>query len=86
MVEYLDFYSETYQIPANTVLYLVSDGVYDITNESGERWGFMNLTKVLNQFSTHDALNLDQILYLAREYGNSLNFLDDFSILQVIFH
>ncbi|MDP1880401.1 MAG: SpoIIE family protein phosphatase [Parachlamydiaceae bacterium] len=79
------FSNETCKIESNNVLYLFSDGVYELNNQQGEIGTLDEFVKYLIQYENNKESYLDEIVQHSRlKQGESL-FSDDYSILRVSF-
>jgi len=77
--------SDRCDIPIGSALYIYSDGIYDLPNTFNQSaWGlgaFLNLL-VYNAHS----MGLDQLLETVQSQSSSSNFIDDLSILKIVFN
>ncbi len=76
-----DFVMDQVRIPANSCLYVFSDGVYEVSNSQGI-WGIDNWKTFL---SAHSCIALDQVLQAIQSFRGKADFDDDFSLLRVHF-
>lgn len=79
------FQNRTFQIQPGDILYLFSDGVYELAKANGAILELKEFEDILTAAEEKDVQELDRI----QKYSQSLNgpgpFPDDFSIVQVIF-
>jgi len=85
MIPDASFVSDRCDIPIGSALYIYSDGIYDLPNTFNQSaWGlgaFLNLL-VRNAHS----MGLDQILETVQSQSSSSSFIDDLSILKIVFN
>lgn len=72
-------------VPKNSVLYVFSDGVYDIPQHNGQMWGFNNLMRLLANLQQRGNLQLEQIFNQVFTDQTQSSLPDDFSLLQIAF-
>ncbi|NEQ29030.1 MAG: SpoIIE family protein phosphatase, partial [Microcoleus sp. SIO2G3] len=75
------FTSDRCVIPANSTLYVFSDGIYELTTSAG--WGFEAFVDLLTQQS--EAADLDDLLRQIQRLNAIETFADDLSILRIGF-
>ncbi len=80
-----NYHSASCEIPAQSDLYLFSDGAYEVFNTSGQLWGLENLIKALEEAAVLSGSSLDYALKAASTFNVSDHFVDDFSCLQIHF-
>ena len=67
------------------ILYIFSDGVYEVEKSDGSMWRFQEFSDFMNQVKTDDQSILDHLFTHAKELGNSEKLEDDFTIVEVAF-
>ncbi len=77
------FTSDRCQIPAASILYLFSDGLYETNPFDLDVWNLDAFVHLLTQSSSSD---LDDIFQAVRDHSNIQSFIDDASLLRVQFH
>lgn len=82
-----DFQFEQYLsvVKPNSILYLFSDGIYEIPQKNNEIWGLNNFTDFLLKISGKDQATLEDLINHINKINNSNNFDDDLSILKIYF-
>ncbi len=85
MIAEIKFQSAKIKIPSNSELYLFSDGIYEITNASGELWGLQAFSQSLCQLKGIAQDNLDHIIKVAQSFSSDQPFMDDVSIVRLWF-
>ncbi|GAB4462665.1 MAG: SpoIIE family protein phosphatase [Elainellaceae cyanobacterium] len=79
------FESDRCTIPPGSLLYIFSDGIYDLPSTADQpTWGLHPFINMLSDCA--DTPNLDFLLQSVRSQGGVSNFSDDLSILQIAFH
>ncbi|GAB4140836.1 MAG: SpoIIE family protein phosphatase [Cyanobacteria bacterium J069] len=79
------FESDRCTIPPGSLLYIFSDGIYDLPSLPGQpMWGLHPFIEVLSDCA--DPPDLDKLLQAVRSQGSVSTFSDDLSILQIAFH
>jgi sigma-B regulation protein RsbU (phosphoserine phosphatase) len=79
------FESSRCTIPPGSLLYIFSDGIYDLPSPTGQpTWGLHPFINTLS--SCADTPDLDFLLQSVRTQGGVSTFSDDLSILQIAFH
>ena len=66
-------------------LYIFSDGVYEVEKSDGSMWRFQEFAEFMNKAENGDRSRLDHLYRHAKKIGNSSNFEDDFTIVEVAF-
>ncbi len=84
--ENIIYKSKTRLIDKNSILYLFSDGVYEIRQTNTKMWRLSKLIKLLAGFKTSKRQNLDRIVEHAQAIGSSKNFKDDFTLIEIVFN
>ena len=69
----------------NNLLYIFSDGVYEVEKPDGSMWRFQDFADFMNRFKTDGRSILDRLYKYARNLGKSDKLEDDFTILEVAF-
>ena len=70
-------------IGEQSVLYIFSDGVYEIEKSDGSMWQFDEFTNIMNKPGPDNQSRLDHLYQHAKLIGNQENFEDDFTIVEV---
>jgi sigma-B regulation protein RsbU (phosphoserine phosphatase) len=66
-------------------LYIFSDGVYEVEKSDGSMWRFQEFADFMSNVKTDGQSILDCLYNYAKNLGNSENFEDDFTIVEVAF-
>jgi hypothetical protein len=66
-------------------LYIFSDGVYEVEKSDGSMWRFQEFSDFMSNVKTNGQSILDRLYIHAKNLGNSENFEDDFTIVEVVF-
>jgi sigma-B regulation protein RsbU (phosphoserine phosphatase) len=66
-------------------LYVFSDGIYEVDQNSGSLWGLEKLITLLKKYQQTQERDLDHLLQHVREWHPHFQFEDDLSIMQVDF-
>ena len=66
-------------------LYVFSDGVYEVEKSDGSMWRFQEFADFMSNVKTNGQSILDRLYDYAKILGNSENFEDDFTIVEVAF-
>jgi sigma-B regulation protein RsbU (phosphoserine phosphatase) len=69
----------------NNMLYVFSDGVYEVEKLDGSMWRFQEFADFMNRVKSDGQSILDRLYSYARNLGNSEKFEDDFTIIEVAF-
>lgn len=85
MLEDIDFDQSLYEIQPNSVLYIFSDGIYEIPIGNGDIWGLDNFTNLLLHIQKEHHGNLEDVINHVHTINKSSNFDDDLSILKITF-
>ncbi|MFC1829609.1 PP2C family protein-serine/threonine phosphatase [Thermodesulfobacteriota bacterium] len=72
-------------IGKRNTLYIFSDGVYEVEKSDGSMWRFQEFADFMGNVKTGDQSILDRLFNYAKRLGNSDNFEDDFTIVEVSF-
>lgn len=81
-----NFENSTCQIKSYNQLYVFSDGVYEITQTTGEMMSFLEFTHVLQEYSYTNENDLTGFVRCAQEMHGQQVFEDDFSLLKITFN
>ena len=84
MLAGVEFLSRTQAVPGESQLYVFSDGVYEITNATGQLWGLENFMAAV-QATARTPAPLAELVRLAQGFSGKTHFDDDFSLLAVRF-
>jgi sigma-B regulation protein RsbU (phosphoserine phosphatase) len=79
----IDFEHDEVKIEPGSRLYVFSDGVYEIMNETGVLWGIADLKAYLENSSDMSRSIMDDLWAHVRQIAGSENLEDDFSILEL---
>jgi phosphoserine phosphatase RsbU/P len=74
------------QIPANSTLYIFSDGIYELNPLEHEHWGLEQFICLLSHLNQQGNPELDEVLQRVREVNIVDTFNDDASLLKIQFH
>ena len=66
-------------------LYIFSDGVYEVEKSDGSMWRFQEFADFMSNVKRDGQSILDRLYHYAKNLGNSENFEDDFTIVEVAF-
>jgi len=80
-----EYQSSVCPIAPNSVLYIFSDGIYEIFKRNGK--GLLHLHEFIEilQVAENQGENLDFVLSKVRELNNEENFIDDVSVIKLVF-
>jgi len=67
------------------LLYIFSDGVYEVEKSDGSTWRFNEFVNFIRKVKTDGQAVLDRLYAHVRQIGKTENFEDDFTIVEVIF-
>jgi sigma-B regulation protein RsbU (phosphoserine phosphatase) len=73
------------KITANSSLYLFSDGIYEVEQQPGSRWGLEKFISLLQKYQQTPQRDLQRLLKHVRTWHPNAQFEDDLSILQIDF-
>ena len=73
------------KIQRDSIIYIFSDGIYEIALENNEIWGLNNFTDLLLNIQKDGRKNLEEIINYVCTINKSANFEDDLSILKINF-
>ena len=68
-----------------TTLYIFSDGVYEIEKSDGSMWQFSEFSEFMKDMRAGSRSSLDALYHHALKLGNTGQFEDDFTIMEVTF-
>ncbi|BAQ63048.1 serine phosphatase RsbU [Geminocystis sp. NIES-3708] len=83
MLEDIDFDQNLYEVQPNSILYIFSDGIYEIPVGNGEIWGLNNFTDLLLNVQKEQNQDLQKVIDHVHIINKSSNFDDDLSILKI---
>ena len=66
-----------------SLLYIFSDGVYEIEKSDGSMWQFDEFANIMNKPGPENQSRLDHLYRHVKIIGNQENFEDDFTIVEV---
>ena len=81
----LTFQQAVCPLEADSILYIFSDGVYEIPKPNGTVLTFEEFVKILTRPIPPKHADIDHIVHTMQALGDSETFADDFSILQITF-
>ena len=73
------------QVAANSSLYIFSDGIYEVEQQSNSHWGLDRLINLLKKYQQTPERDLQRLLQYVRNWHPNFQFEDDLSILQIDF-
>jgi sigma-B regulation protein RsbU (phosphoserine phosphatase) len=73
------------RVGERNTLYIFSDGVYEVKKSDGSMWRFEEFADFMSTVKTDGRSILDDLYNYAKNLGNSENFEDDFTIVEVAF-
>lgn len=73
------------EIAANSSLYVFSDGIYEIEQQTNSHWGLDRLIELLKKYQQTPERDLKRLLQYVRNWHPNFQFEDDLSILQIDF-
>ncbi|GAB4212980.1 MAG: hypothetical protein OHK0012_08300 [Synechococcales cyanobacterium] len=85
MLSGIEFLSRTQKIPPQSHLYVFSDGVYEIADDTDQLWGLEKLSRFVQQHTLQSRDPLQALVDYAQKYSGNSHFADDFSILKIDF-
>ena len=83
MLDEYSFEQNICPINTNDTLYILSDGVYEVSQANGQLWGFDNLVKLIKKDRYTDNSNLVKIWHYAQKQHKCQILDDDFSLLKI---
>ncbi len=81
----IKYVNATCRIKSNSSLYVFSDGLYEIEQQSNNRWGLDRLINLLKKYQQTPERDLERLLHYIRTWHPNFQFEDDLSILQIDF-
>jgi serine phosphatase RsbU (regulator of sigma subunit) len=75
----------SHHINKGDILYIFSDGVYEVQKPDGSMWRFKEFSDFMNNIKTEGQSRLDCLHQHAKNIGMLDNFEDDFTIVEVAF-
>ena len=85
MLPQFDFEQEFVQIESNSILYIFSDGVYEIPQANGKIWGFDAFVDTVSKYHQNHNTNLEQVVKHIEQINSNSTLDDDFSLIQLTF-
>jgi len=67
------------------LLYIFSDGVYEVEKSDGSMWRFQEFADFISNVKKDGQPILDRLYNYSKNLGNSENFEDDYTIVEVVF-
>jgi sigma-B regulation protein RsbU (phosphoserine phosphatase) len=84
MLDDFAFEQNTCPINKGDILYILSDGVYEVTQTNDKLWGFDNLIKLIEKYQDRNTFTLDKIWqYIQKQHKNNI-LDDDFSLIRLL--
>ncbi|MEM8828080.1 MAG: SpoIIE family protein phosphatase [Cyanobacteria bacterium P01_G01_bin.19] len=83
MLDKYSFEQSVYPLAADDILYILSDGVYEVPQANGELWGLDNLVKLIEKRQHTKDFNLEKIWHHAQKQHKCQILDDDFSLLKI---
>ncbi|MBL1197801.1 MAG: PP2C family protein-serine/threonine phosphatase [Nostoc sp. ZfuVER08] len=81
----VDFKNAVFEVQENSILYIFSDGIYEINQPDGKILGLDAFIKLLTKCSQTDICNLNQLLVNLLGFNAKENLDDDLSLVKVNF-
>ena len=81
----ITFQNQTQQIDERSVLYVFSDGVYEVERDDGSMWDFSEFSKFVVQPVYENQSKIEGLYNQVKSLTKSDNFEDDFTIVEVSF-
>lgn len=86
MLPDIEYTTEEVAIEPDSILYLFSDGVFEICSESGDFWSYEEFLSTLGKAPAHTASeDLDQIFESCQSIAPTSRFEDDYSLVRIQF-
>jgi sigma-B regulation protein RsbU (phosphoserine phosphatase) len=79
------YQKKEYLVGEQNKLYVFSDGVYEVGKSDGSMWRFDEFADFMSNVKTNGQSILDRLYKYAKNLGNSENFEDDFTIVEIAF-
>ena len=83
MLPEADFDDDSCEIQPGSILYLFSDGVYELLQPDGSIWGLNAFIDLLTDYNKSKSGNLEQVLHHIQRLNGNKVLDDDFSLLQI---
>ncbi|MBD2742550.1 SpoIIE family protein phosphatase [Coleofasciculus sp. FACHB-1120] len=80
-----EFIDDSCEVEKSSILYIFSDGIYEINQPDGTIWGLDAFINLLAEFPKNSQNNLDQIVNSVQDRNPDDYFDDDLSLLQINF-
>src|ERR671932_2263601 len=80
-----DYLDECCEVVAESTLYILSDGIYEINQSDGTIWGIDPFVELLAACRNKSTSNLDQVLHALKAVNPKDYFDDDLSLLEINF-
>lgn len=80
------FPSASVHVKAESKLYVFSDGIYEITDNNGRVASYTDFLRIMKGLLKTGTLNVDTIVATMETMDSQDTFLDDVSLLEVVFH
>jgi phosphoserine phosphatase RsbU/P len=80
-----DYTNSQCQIPSGSLMYILSDGVYEIAQPGGDIWGLQSFEALLQDNLAYYSQPLPDILSSIQSSANATAFTDDLSLLKIRF-
>jgi len=84
-VEGLEFAQGEVTVPTGSRLFLYSDGAFEICRPDGSMWAFSEFLATLTKNPSPGGVAIDTLLTRIRELSGREDFVDDFSMLELLF-
>ena len=81
----ITFQTQTHQIEERSILYVFSDGVYEVERDDGSMWDFSEFSKFVVQPVYENQSKIEGLYNQVKSLTKSDNFEDDFTIVEVSF-
>lgn len=85
MLPDVQFVNGSCSIPANSYLYVYSDGIYELPLAAGEVWKLQDFVNILSDPGVNRPMPLNHLLHRIQSVQGKVSFEDDVSILQLDF-
>ena len=81
----INYVNAACRIEHNSSLYVFSDGLYEVEQQSNNHWGLDRLIDLLKKYQQTSERDLERLLHYIRTWHPNFQFEDDLSILQIDF-
>lgn len=81
----IQYINASCEIDDKSSLYVFSDGLYEVEQQSNVRWGLERLIELLKKYQQTPSRDLHRLLQYIRTWHPNFQFEDDLSILQIDF-